>query len=98
MSLKRKAKKFLKRKHSKMGKEYKEFGKTPGYQELHKSRQATARLKRKSAEEGKPKTITVTSAKSGPLSSTEWHDRYKGGNVTPSSLRQYRGYERNFGK
>ena len=92
-----------KNKHSPAGKEYLKYGEK-GYRELMKSRQQKVRLKKEVAAMGSktPKPISVgkpsSSGSSTPLSSKEWHAKYKGGNVTQSSLRAYRGYLRNFGK
>ena len=91
-----------KNKHSRAGKEYLKYGEK-GYTELMKSRQQAARLKKEVAamDSKVPKPISVssrpsTSGSSTPLSSKEWHAKYKGGNVTQSSLRAYRGYLRGF--
>ena len=93
-----------KNKHSRAGKEYLEYG-DKGYEKLMKSRQQTARLKKEVAamDSKVPKPITVSarpssSGSSTPLSSKEWHAKYKGGNVTQASLRAYRGYLRGFGR
>ena len=88
--------------HSPAGKQFLELG-DENYEQIAKSKQQTARLKKEVAamDSKVPKPITIssrpsTSGSSTPLSSKEWHAKYKGGNVTQSSLRAYRGYLRGF--
>jgi hypothetical protein len=95
----------LKRKHSKEGKRYRELGETE-YRRQQGDKIRRLRRQARIDKIGKPetkqqkeqRTRIPSSTESKPLSSKEWHAKYKGGNVTQVSLRQYSGYLRNFGK
>jgi hypothetical protein len=88
-------------KHSPAGTEYLRYG-DKGFEELSKSRQQKIRLEKEVAamDSKVPKPISVgklsSAGSSTPLSSKEWHAKHKGGRVSQSSLREYRGYLRGF--
>jgi hypothetical protein len=102
----------LKKTFSPAGKEYLKYGEK-GFEELSKTRQKTARLKKRVAAIGPaphdPKETKTQKERGGYISSssgsgsgtvltaTEWHKK-EGRSTSQSSLRSYRGYKRNFGR
>ena len=102
--LTKKARELRKRrgKHSIAGTEYLRYG-DKGFEELSKSRQRTARLKKEVAamDSKVPKPISVgklsSAGSSTPLSFVEWTKKY-GYGKTPATLKMHRAYVKNFGK